>query len=245
MRVRTLHVGCATLLALALSAPPQVARSQDPGAGAQVTPTVRGALFFEGVPPQLDNFADTSYLWRVQMEPHPQQLPLDQLLVVVQRQDAQASPAKVELRGYRAWPRALAVPQGSTLTVSNQDPLSYSLSFEGRPMEALELPGAGSQASVTLTRPGRYVLMDPAFTSTTCYVVVAPAVATATLEQGGQGEALFDLGQLPAGSYQMEFYFQGERMPSMGRQVQVSADGTLTPARFLITRKDFQSIANP
>jgi hypothetical protein len=222
-----------------------LAQEGEPATAAPTEATTRGALFFEDVPPQVDNFGDTSYLWRIQLAPHGPQLPLDQMLVTVQRQGEKPRPAQIQLRGYRAWPRVLALPQGSTLTVRNGDPLSYSLAFEGRPLEPLELPSAGSSASVTLDKPGRYALLDPAFASTTCYVVVAPVVASSALRQGKDGEALFDLGALAAGSYQIEFYFQGERMPSMSRQVQVSADGTLTPARFLITRKDFQATLNP
>ncbi len=214
------------------------------GGSAQAQEGTQGTILFQNIPSDLDNIASTGFRWRLPVTPQPIQgrLPLSQMRVVLVK-EGEARPAvaaRATIKGYRVEPLTMVVAPHTALTFSNKGSEEVTMAVVGRSSVTALKIDSEREGEVVLDKPGRYLFRATDYTSVLSYVIVVESVADSALTATAPDEASFDLGQVPAGSYELRVYFQGA--PILQKSVEVSQEGKFNEGRFLLTREEFQKI---
>lgn len=204
-----------------------------------------GEVFFKDLPPHIDNLGQTGFHWRMPavMQARTTRPPLDQMIVVLSHDEEKRSPEDTSavIKGYSIEPRVIVAAPNTTLHVEHQGQDAVRLEAVGRSgIEPLTLKEPGSKAKLSLDKPGRYILQAMEYTSILTYVIVTDSIADSTLQATSNDRAQFDLGDVPAGSYELRIYYQGKIV--LEEKVEVNAEGALIKPGFLLNREDWQRV---
>lgn len=210
---------------------------------AQETNTT-GSVLFDSVPDSATNAGGTGFVWRFRSAPVDPPVPIEDLHVVLVGVGSAQKPStrSVTVAAYGASPNTVAVTPGSSIQFVSNGPVAWSLDIIGRALPAVDLASAGSEFTVTLDKMGRYEFRDRTSPSVTTYVIVGSVVADSALRKVSDNEASFDFGAVAAGKYTFRVYFRGHNLPALEREVTVGGDGSLTPAKALLSGKDLAAI---
>lgn len=225
------------------------AQSQDGGAnaarGAEAASGAVGEVIFKDLPPHVDNLGQTGFHWRVPAVPKARTTrpPLDQMVVVLSHEEEKRSPEDITavVKGYRIEPRVIVAAPNTTLHVEHQGQGAIHIEAVGRGgIKPLTLDEPGHQAKLSLDKPGRYILQATEYTSVLTYVIVTDSIAESTLQATSRDRAQFNLGDVPAGRYELKIYYQGKLV--LEEKVEVNAEGALNKPGFLLNREDWQRV---